>query len=100
MHALTPAVASWLSTHHGVITLADLRRLGVTDHQTRRLLRVGTLARYARGVYRLAAAPPTPEQPMALACAVHPRVVVSHISAGRVWGLRRLGSDRALHVTV
>jgi very-short-patch-repair endonuclease len=100
MHALTPAVAAWLSTHHGVIALSDLRRLGVTDHQIRRLLRVQVLSPYTRGVFRLTAAPETAEQRMALACAVHPRAIVSHVSAGRLWNLRRLGSDQRLHVTI
>ena len=37
---------------------------------------------------------------MALACAQAPHVVVSHLSAGRLWGLRRLGRDDRLHVTM
>jgi very-short-patch-repair endonuclease len=100
MHALTPAVAAWLSTHHGVIALSDLRRLGATDHQIRRLLRIQVISPYTRGVFRLAAAPETAEQRMALACAVHPRAIVSHVSAGRLWNLRRLGSDQRLHITI
>ena len=51
-------------------------------------------------VYRLAAAPSTVDQRMALACAAGPDVVVSHRSAGRIWGLRRLGQDDRLHVTI
>jgi very-short-patch-repair endonuclease len=51
-------------------------------------------------VYRLAGAPPTEDQAMALACAVEADVVVSHVSAGRLWGLRRLGNDRRLHVLI
>ncbi|HKA05253.1 MAG TPA: hypothetical protein VKD67_13030 [Acidimicrobiales bacterium] len=100
MHALTPPVAAWLATHHGVITLAGLRQLGVTDHQVRRLLRTQVLVRYADAVYRLAAAPETEDQRMALACAVHPRLLVSHTSARRMWGLRGLGRDPRLHVTL
>src|SRR5689334_24674269 len=100
VHALTPAVAAWLSTHHGVITSTELRRLGVTPDQLRRLLRIRVLVPYAKRVYRLAAATETGEQRAALACAVHDRLVVSHQSAGHVWGLRRLGPDRRLHVTL
>jgi very-short-patch-repair endonuclease len=37
---------------------------------------------------------------MALACAVGPDVAVSHVSAGRMWGLRGMGSDRRLHVII
>jgi very-short-patch-repair endonuclease len=100
MHPLTQAVSSWLAGHHGVITFTDLRRLGVTAAQVQRLVRTGVLRPYIRGVYRLAAAPPTIEQAMALACAVGPDVVVSHVSAGRLWGLRRLGRDQRLHVLI
>ena len=100
MHPLTQAVGSWLAGHHGVITFADLRRLGVTAAQVQRLLRTGVLRPYIRGVYRLTAAPATAAQAMALACAVGPDVVVSHVSAGRQWGLRRLGRDPRLHVLI
>jgi very-short-patch-repair endonuclease len=98
VHALTPAVSSWLASHHGVIKTADLYRLGVTPRQLERLLRSKVLIGYVRGVFRLAGAPQTTEQAMALACAVGPDVVVSHVSAGRVWGFRRLGGDQRLHV--
>jgi hypothetical protein len=98
VHALTPAVTSWLATHHGVITARDLARLGVTTEQVKRLLRIRILVKYVPAVYRLAAAPVTADQAMALACAVGPDVVVSHVSAGRLWGFRRLGGDRRLHV--
>jgi very-short-patch-repair endonuclease len=98
VRAFTPAVTSWLAHHHGVITRSEFHRFGSTDHQIKRLLRLRVLIPYVPGVYRLSAAPVTLEQAMALACAVGPDVVVSHVSAGRIWGLRRLGSDQRLHV--
>jgi hypothetical protein len=98
--ALNPSVIAWLATHHGVITTPDLLRFGVTPRQIVRLVRTGLFVPYTRCVHRLAAAPVTAEQAMALACAVSPDVVVSHRSAGRIWGLRRLGPDRRLHVTL
>ena len=55
---------------------------------------------YVPGTYRLAGAPRTPAQAAALACAAGPDVVVSHVSAGRVWRFRRLGPDRQLHVLI
>ena len=100
MHGLRPAVMSWLSTHHGVITMADLLALGATIEQLRRLRRMGILVPYVPGVYRLAAAPRTTAQAAALACASSPDVVVSHVSAGRAWKLRRLGADDRLHVLI
>jgi very-short-patch-repair endonuclease len=98
VHAFTPAVTRWLSTHHGVITADRLTTFGVTRSQVRRLLRIGVLISYMPCIYRLAAAPCTDEQAMALACAVGTDVVVSHTSAGRIWGFRRLGGDQRLHV--
>jgi hypothetical protein len=98
VHALTPAVSAWLANHHGVITAADCLRLGITSEQRKRLLRDRVLIRYVPSVYRLAATPETLEQGMALACAVAPDVVVSHSSAGQIWGFRRLGHDQRLHV--
>ena len=95
MHSLNPGVLDWLASHHGVIANTDLERLGVTCHQRERLLRLGVLTRYIRGVYRSAAAPATVDQAAALACAVGADVVLSHRSAGRLWKLRRLGPGPA-----
>jgi very-short-patch-repair endonuclease len=100
MHALAPAVSGWLSAHHGVIALDQLHRLGITARQVQRLVRSEVLVTSSRAVYRLAGAPQTPDQAMALACAVGPDVVVSHVSAGRLWGVRRLGRDQRLHVII
>jgi hypothetical protein len=100
VHSLNAAVVEWLSTHHGVITLAELERLGVSVSQSRRLRRNGFLVPYAASTYRLAAAPRTAAQSAAMACAVGSDVVVSHLSAGRVWRLRRLGGERQLHVLI
>ena len=100
MWLFTPDVTRWLATHHGVAHRLDLERLGATRHQLAHAARLGAIVREGTSVYRLAAAPATAEQRMALACAAGPDVVVSHRSAGRVWGLRRLGQDDRLHVTI
>jgi hypothetical protein len=100
MQAFTPPVLDWLSARHGVATIEDLRRFGMTDNQIDWLVRTRRLVSYSPGVYRLAGAPRTRNQLAALACATGRDVVVSHISAGRVWNLRRLGPDGRLHVTV
>jgi very-short-patch-repair endonuclease len=100
VHSLNPSLTAWLAAHHGVVTSSDLVRFGVSRHQTKRLIRDGVLVSYLRAVYRVAAAPRTLDQAAALACAAGPDVVVSHVSAGREWGLRRLGSDARLHVTI
>jgi very-short-patch-repair endonuclease len=100
MSAFTAPVLDWLAGHHGVAAIADLDRLGVTPKQRRLALRSGQLKTDVYGVYRLAGAPRTAEQAAALACAAGPDVVVSHVSAGRRWGFRRLGPDARLHVVI
>ena len=100
MSALTPAVSAWLSGHHGVAQRNDLLRLGLTEGQINSLLRARVLVPYTHRVYRLAGAPETAEQAMALACSVAPDVVVSFGSAARLWGMRRVGNDGVLHVTI
>ena len=100
MSALTPDVSAWFACHHGVARRVDLVRLGLTPGQINSLIRSGVLVPYVRGVYRLAGAPVTLEQAMALACSVASDVVVSFDSAARLWGMRRVGNDGQLHVTI
>jgi len=100
MHSLNASVSARLSTHHGVVTKRELETLGVTRHQLNRLLRDRVLVPYVPAVYRVAAAPVTMEQAAALACATGLDVVVSHVSAGRHWGLRSLGPDTRLHIQI
>jgi len=100
VHSLNPSLMAWLSAHHGVVAWPDLERLGITRHQRDRLLQDRVLISYVHGVYRLAGAPQTADQAAGLVCAAGPDVVVSHISAGREWGFRRLGADSRLHVVI
>jgi len=98
--SLNSSTTAWLASHHAVVSCADLRQFGVTPREVQRLLREGTLVSSVRGVYRLGGAPRTSDQAAALACAAGKDVVVSHVSAGRRWGLRRLGPDLRLHVLI
>lgn len=100
MPLLTPEVNAWFATHHGVSRRTDLFQLGIRPTDIRYALETGVLVAVSQAVYRLAAVPPSSEQRMALACAVDDDVVISHVSAGRLWGLRRLGRDARLHVTI
>jgi very-short-patch-repair endonuclease len=74
--------------------------LGLSRGQLDRLRAQGLLVCEADAVYRLTAAPRTDDQLAAIACATSPDVVVSHVSAGRTWGFRRMGRDDRLHVTM
>jgi hypothetical protein len=100
MRALSPQICAWFASHHGVAHRSDLVRLGLTQGRIRRLVRDGVLVVETRTVYRLTAAPATDLQAAALACAAGTEVVVSHHTAARMWGFRRLGPDRRLHVTI
>jgi very-short-patch-repair endonuclease len=85
---------------HGVVTGKQLRGLGLSNRQIVCLLDNGQLIAERKGVFRHAAAPRTLDQRLALACAVSPSVAISHQSAGRKRGLRRLGRDQRLHATI
>ena len=99
--SLSPVVCAWFAGRHGVARHGDLLPpWGSRAAKIEYLLATGILTSFARGVYRLTAAPRTERQQAALACAVDLRVVISSTSAGRWWGLRRLGPDRGLQVTI
>lgn len=81
-------VAALGERQRGVVTRADLERIGVTAGQSRSLVRSGTLIREAKGVYRCAGAPRTYEQTVALAlAAAGPGAVASHRCAARLYHL-------------
>jgi very-short-patch-repair endonuclease len=97
---LPGALIAHLSTHHAIVHRRDLPTLGVTEGRLKAAVARGELLRCAPSVYRVAAAPVTLDQQLAIACAVDPRVVISHHSAGRIHKFRRLGRDDQLHVTL
>lgn len=100
MADLTPAAQHWLATHHGVITTAELRRLGVKRPTRERLIRAEVLRVVARGVFVVSSTPSTFEQRCALACAAHPTGFVTGPSGGVLLGLRRMPRAAPLHVAV
>jgi hypothetical protein len=100
MASLNARALRVIASGHGVVTGKQLRCLGLSNRQIVCLLRSGQLIADRKGVFRHAAAPRTHDQQLALACAASESVVVSHQSAGKIWGLRRLGRDRRIHVTI
>src|SRR4051794_12861700 len=99
MSALSPPVLRWLAAHHYVARASDLVALGTNQDQLDHLVRQGILVRCGRGVLRLVGAAPTLEHRAAAACAASTKVVVSHQSAARLWGLHGIHGDE-LHVLV
>lgn len=73
---------------YGLVTLAQLDRAGVTPQTRRRLLTGQLLVRVRPRVYRLCGAPPSwQSSALAVVLNVGSPCVVSHGSAGVLWGL-------------
>lgn len=86
-------------TQHGVVTKAQLRALGMTEHDVRRAVAAGMLIPIHRGVYRLAGAPATWHQSlMAAVAAGGTGAAASHRSAAQLWGL--LPGDQPFDIVV
>jgi hypothetical protein len=100
MASLGPSALRVIAQRHGVVTGIQLRALGLTNKQIVCLLRNGELIAERKGVFRHAAARRTLDQQLALACAASVWVAISHQSAGKVSGLRRLGRDQRIHATI
>ena len=66
---------------------AELDRIGVTPSRLRALVRAGLVEWVRRGLYRIAAAEPTENYSLAMACARVPRSIVCLLSALRIHGI-------------
>lgn len=90
------AIAALAARQHGVVTRAQLRDVGLTDHQVDHRAGSGRLARIHRGVYRVGPVRTPRSAEMAAVLACGPRAVVSHWSALALWGVRRPGKRGTL----
>jgi very-short-patch-repair endonuclease len=97
MAHFTRAALAHFAAHHGVASSAELARCGLTDHDVRTLVSAGNLELVVRGAYRLPAVPLDELSRCAAVCGAH-GVVISGVTAGRLWGFRRLPTDRRIHV--
>jgi hypothetical protein len=98
--ALPANIVEYLSTHHGVISRHQASSLGMTRNQIDSATRHQHLVLWQSSVFRAPAAPNTHEQELAMVCASHPSMVLSHRTAGRIHGLRRLGNDLTITATI
>ncbi len=96
MHSLPPAVWTWLSEHHGVITVATLRSLGVSRRAWERLVAAHAFLPIHRGVFRIASAPDTLGARCVGLCAAHPISFITGPAGGRLTSLRRMPVDDGL----
>ena len=93
------ALATHLAVQHGIVSRTWLHENGFTAGRVRTLLGNGTLVEVYRGIYRSFSAPETEEQRV-VGLGLRYGAVASHTTAGRIWGLRKLGADQTLEVSV
>ncbi|GLZ49438.1 hypothetical protein Acsp06_56230 [Actinomycetospora sp. NBRC 106375] len=90
-----------LRDQHGVVTRAQLRARGITDHAIQAQLDAERWQRLHDGVYVTYSGPPTPEARWTgalLAC--RSGAVLSHETAGELHGFVKPERGRPVHVTV
>ncbi len=93
------AIARAASAQHGLVTLAQLRALGLSSSGVRSRVAAGRLNRVRRAVFAVGPAPLSFEaRLMAAVLACGPGAVLSHRSAAALWGLRGSTPD-AIEVT-
>lgn len=97
--SLDHAMAEAAVRQHGLITLDQLRALGLTEAGARSRVAAGRLHRVQQGVYAVGHLTRTRNSRfMAAVLACGPGAVLSHLSAGALWGIRRDPCD-AVDVT-
>jgi hypothetical protein len=85
----------------GLLTSAQLLRLGWTHHAVLHLVRSGKLISVRHRVYRTAGSPTSAEQTvLAAVLAAGPDAVLSHASAARLWGFHRVPPPDRIEITV
>jgi hypothetical protein len=99
MAACWQDLAAWMSLHHGVVTRQWLEHEGFSPSEIRGLLNRGQLLVARKGVYVDAASRPTQEQRLVTLVSGSP-CVISHATAGQLWGFRKLTRFQATHVMV
>lgn len=92
MPAFTGEIARFVAPRYGVVADDELRRFDITVKQRKALVADGVLVAEFDRVYRLASTPPSLEARCLAACLARPDSVISGRAAGRLWGVRRMGS--------
>ena len=90
MATLTEAAFKWLREHHGIITIKQLAKCGVSRHVRDQLIAAGLLVPVYRGVYRIATQPVTLESRCVALSAFQPKGFVTGPTGGRMSGFRRM----------
>ena len=93
MAQLPVAVIESIAAHHGVIDRASFVEHGVSLHQINRRIESGRLVRMHYGVYRSAEWPDSERARCVAACLAATDGAISHMTAARLWNLRRCTGD-------
>ena len=100
MSAITRLLALHVRDRYGIVSDAELRTLGVSVAQRRRLVEDELLVPVFVGVYRLASTPESLEGWCLAVSLADDRAVVTGRAAGRLVGLRRMGTAPTIEVRV
>jgi predicted transcriptional regulator of viral defense system len=93
-------VGALAGRQHGVVSRAQLLRIGLTDSAISRRVRAGALHRVHTGVYAVGHMALSPRgRSMAAVLAGGAGAALSHHSAAALWNLRRV-DPRPVHITV
>jgi hypothetical protein len=95
---LTTQAHAVLARQHGVASTQQLYDAGISPLQLKRLQQHGALELVLRGAYRTPSSRVTELSQCAAVCTARPDVAIAGPTAGRLWGFRRLPSDRRIHV--
>jgi len=98
MAHLTATAHDHFAPQYGVASVNQLLESGLGLRQTERLDRDGAIELVLRGVYRRRSVRLDELGRCAAVCLLREDLVVAGSTAGRIWGLRRLPSDRRVHV--
>ncbi|MCU1500978.1 MAG: hypothetical protein JWM12_332 [Ilumatobacteraceae bacterium] len=91
---------TWISNHHGVISVSRARLLGVPERTLYSAVERGAFTELLPGVLLSGHWPSGRMQLMAAALARNPRAVIAFTTAASLWGFRRLPRDEQVHVLV
>jgi hypothetical protein len=81
-------IARFAAVQHGIVSVAQMRSMGVTDRTRQRMLENGVLVRRFDGAYRIVGAPASWKGDLLAACwSGGTRAAASHRSGAALWGI-------------
>lgn len=95
----TELLAARLAAQHGVVTREWLHQSEFTIGEIRQMRESGRLVDAHRGIYLSSSATRTQQQRM-VALVFYCDGVISHVTAGQLWGLRNLSRYRDIHLSI